>query len=151
MLQTARLMDPTARPAVERQNWASATIDLSRDRRDWAAMSGAQKGQLAWNLSGFFIGEERVTTQFGGLVSAYEDQSEEAFLCTQQVDEARHAQHFNRFFEQVIGVDGSFEERLDWARRHSSAPFEILFDRELLARTAGSWTTRATSRRRSST
>jgi ribonucleoside-diphosphate reductase beta chain len=34
-----------------------------------------------------------VTTQFSGLVMAYEDQSEEAFLTTQQVDEARHAQH----------------------------------------------------------
>jgi len=133
MLQTARLMDPQQLyEQWERQNWVSATIDFSRDRGDWAAISGAQKGQLAWNLSGFFIGEERVTTQFGGLVGAYEDQSEEAFLCTQQVDEARHTQHFNRFFEQVIGVDGSFEERLDWARRHLSRPFEILFDRELV-------------------
>ena len=29
----------------------------------------------------------------------------------------------------MIGVDGSFEERLEWARRHLSEPFEILFDR----------------------
>ncbi len=134
MLPTGRLMDPQQLYELwERQNWVSATIDFSRDRRDWAAMSGELKAQLAWNLSGFFIGEERVTTQFGGLVGAYEDQSEEAFLCTQQVDEARHAQHFNRFFEQVIGLDGSFQERLDWARRHLSAPFEVLFDRELVS------------------
>ncbi len=62
---------------------------------------------LSWNLSSFFIGEERVTTQFSGLVMAYESQSEEAFLLTQQVDEARHAQHFNRFYEQVLGLDGT--------------------------------------------
>ena len=73
--------------------------------------------QLAWNLSSFFIGEERVTTQFSGLVMAYESQSEEAFLTTQQVDEARHAQHFNRFYEQVLGIDGTFEDRLARADR----------------------------------
>ena len=116
----------------ERQHWMSSTIDFTQDKADWAAMDAEQKGQLAWNLSSFFIGEERVTTQFGGLVGAYETQSEEAFLCTQQVDEARHAQHFNRFFEQVLGLDGSFEERLDWARSHLNEPFEILFDQELV-------------------
>ncbi len=132
-LPTITLMDPQQLYELwERQNWVSASIDFTQDKLDWAAMSDEQKGQLAWNLSSFFIGEERVTTQFGGLVGAYEDQSEEAFLCTQQVDEARHAQHFNRFFEQVIGLDGSFERRLDWARQHLNEPFEILFDRELV-------------------
>ena len=116
----------------ERQHWMSSTIDFTQDKADWAAMSDVEKGHLAWNLSSFFIGEERVTTQFGGLVGAYEDQSEEAFLCTQQVDEARHAQHFNRFFGEVIGLDGSFEARLDWARDHLNEPFEILFDQELV-------------------
>ena len=87
----------------ERQNWQSHTIDFTQDRRDWEAMDDDLRRRLAWNLSSFFIGEERVTTQFSGLVMAYESQSEEAFLTTQQVDEARHAQHFNRFYEQVLG------------------------------------------------
>ena len=60
-----------------------------------------------------------MTTQFTGLVMAYEDQNEEAFLTTQQVDEARHAQHFNRFYEQVLQYDGTFEDRL--ARAASSS------------------------------
>ena len=132
-LPNITLMDPQQLYELwERQNWVSHTIDLGQDVVDWAGMSEDDKGHLAWNLSSFFIGEERVTTQFGGLVAAYEDQSEEAFLCTQQVDEARHAQHFNRFFEQVIGLDGSFEERLDWARQHLNEPFEYLFDQELV-------------------
>src|SRR6478609_11308363 len=88
----------------ERQNWQSHTIDLTRDREDWAAMDDELRRQLAWNLSSFFIGEERVTTQFSGLVMAYESQSEEAYLTTQQVDEARHAQHFSRFYEQVMSI-----------------------------------------------
>jgi ribonucleoside-diphosphate reductase beta chain len=84
--------------------------------------------RLAWNLSSFFIGEERVTTQFSGLVMAYESQSEEAFLASQQVDEARHAQHFNRFYEQVLAIDGTFEDRLREARGDLNKPFIEMFD-----------------------
>ena len=112
----------------ERQNWQSHTIDLSQDARDWAQMDPELRRQLAWNLSSFFIGEERVTTQFSGLVMAYESQSEEAFLTTQQVDEARHAQHFNRFYEQVLGIDGTFEDRLARAREDLNPAFVEMFD-----------------------
>jgi ribonucleoside-diphosphate reductase beta chain len=112
----------------ERQSWASHTIDFEQDRLDWQALDADLRSRLAWNLSGFFIGEERVTTQFSGLVMAYESQSEEAFLATQQVDEARHTQHFNRFYDQVIGIDGTFEDRLSAARRQVSPAFVELFD-----------------------
>jgi ribonucleoside-diphosphate reductase beta chain len=112
----------------ERQNWQSHTIDLTRDRQDWANMDPEVREQMAWNLSSFFVGEERVTTQFSGLVMAYESQGEEAFLTTQQVDEARHAQHFNRFYEQVLGLDGSFEDRLQRARRDLNPAFIEMFD-----------------------
>jgi ribonucleoside-diphosphate reductase beta chain len=78
------------------------------------------------------VGEERVTTQFSGLVMAYESQSEEAFLATQQVDEARHAQHFNRFYEQVVRYDGTFEDRLQRARKDLNDAFLVLFDENLV-------------------
>jgi ribonucleoside-diphosphate reductase beta chain len=112
----------------ERQNWQSHTIDFSQDRRDWATMDVELREQMSWNLSSFFVGEERVTTQFSGLVMAYETQAEEAFLTTQQVDEARHAQHFSRFYEQVLGLDGSFEDRLQRARRDLNPAFIEMFD-----------------------
>jgi ribonucleoside-diphosphate reductase beta chain len=112
----------------ERQQWQSHTIDFTVDRRDWARMDAELRERLAWNLSSFFVGEERVTTQFSGLVMSYESQSEEAFLTTQQVDEARHAQHFNRFYEQVLGIDGSFEDRLQQARRDLNPAFIEMFD-----------------------
>ncbi len=112
----------------ERQNWQSHTIDLSQDRRDWEQMDASLRHRLAWNLSSFFIGEERVTTQFSGLVMAYESQAEEAFLTTQQVDEARHAQHFNRFYEQVLGIDGTFEDRMRSAREDLNPAFIEMFD-----------------------
>jgi ribonucleoside-diphosphate reductase beta chain len=78
------------------------------------------------------VGEERVTTQFSGLVMAYETQSEEAFLTTQQVDEARHTQHFDRFYTKVLAMDGTFDERLERARQSVSPDFVKLFDHFLV-------------------
>jgi ribonucleoside-diphosphate reductase beta chain len=116
----------------ERQPWQSHTIDFTQDREDWAALSDDDKDNITWFLSSFFIGEERVATQFGGLVGAYESQSEEAFLTTQQVDEVRHAQHFNNFYTKVLGYDGSFEDRLDRAREDLNDSFKVLFDEVLV-------------------
>ena len=127
--QQIKLMDPQKLYELwERQQWLSQEIDFTQDKKDWANLSGEEKDQAIWGLSSFFIGEERVTTQFSGLVMAYESQSEEAFLTTQQVDEARHAQHFNRFYEQVLGIDGTFEDRLERARGDLNPAFIEMFD-----------------------
>jgi ribonucleoside-diphosphate reductase beta chain len=128
-LPSVTLMNPQQLYELwERQNWQSQAIDFTQDKRDWASMDPDLRGRLSWNLSSFFVGEERVTTQFSGLVMAYESQGEEAFLATQQVDEARHAQHFNRFYEQVLGIDGTFEDRLRRAREDITPAFVEMFD-----------------------
>jgi ribonucleoside-diphosphate reductase beta chain len=128
-LSSVKLMTPQQLYELwERQNWQSHAIDFTQDKRDWAEMAVELRERLAWNLSSFFVGEERVTTQFSGLVMAYESQGEEAFLATQQVDEARHAQHFNRFYEQVLGIDGTFEDRLTRAREDLNPAFIEMFD-----------------------
>lgn len=132
-LPDVKLMNPQQLYELwERQQWQSHTIDFAQDREDWNRLSEADKANLSWNLSSFFVGEERVTTQFTGLVAAYETQGEEAFLTTQQVDEARHAQHFNRFYEEVLQIDGTFEDRLERARRDLNEPFIELFDVHLV-------------------
>jgi ribonucleoside-diphosphate reductase beta chain len=116
----------------ERQNWVSHEIDFAQDRHDWEAMSDTAREEASWGLANFFVGEERVTTQFSGLVMAYDDQHEEAFLTSQQVDEARHAQHFNRLYEEVLRFDGSFESRLDRCRAQLNDAYRVLFDEELV-------------------
>jgi ribonucleoside-diphosphate reductase beta chain len=90
----------------ERQQWASAAIDFTQDRRDWERLDELDREHLLWNLESFCLGEHRVTSDFTPLVMAHESDSEEAFLCTQQVDEARHAQHFDRFRREVVGDGG---------------------------------------------
>jgi ribonucleoside-diphosphate reductase beta chain len=112
----------------ERQGWASHETDLTQDRRDWEAMPEEERDEMLWGLSAFFVGEERVTSQFSGLVLAAEDKHEEAFLISQQVDEARHAQHFNRLYEEVFSYDGTFEDRLERARQDLTADYFKLFD-----------------------
>src|SRR3954453_9471715 len=132
-LSTVKLMSPQQLYELwEKQNWVSHTIGFETDTTQWQGFDEQTKGDIAWSLSSFFIGEERVTTQFSGLVMAYEDQSEEAFLTTQQVDEARDAQHFNRFFKQVIGLEGDWEQRLGRVREDVNEAFVKLFDEVLV-------------------
>jgi ribonucleoside-diphosphate reductase beta chain len=116
----------------ERQHWSSHDTDFAQDREDWEAMPETEREEASWGLANFFVGEERVTTQFSGLVMAYEDQHEEAFLTTQQVDEARHAQHFNRLYEEVLQYDGSFEDRLARCRAQLNEHYVALFDEHLV-------------------
>src|SRR3989440_12757623 len=132
-LTSVTLMNPQQLYELwERQNWQSHTIDFAKDRRDWATMDVALREQMSWNLSSFFVGEERVTTQFSGLVMSYESQAEEAFLTSQQVDEARHAQFFARFYDQVVGIGGGIDAQLARVREELNDAFVTLFDDHLV-------------------
>ncbi len=117
----------------ERQQWLSQEIDFSGDVEDWASLTDEEREWFVWGMSAFFVGEERVTTQFSGLVMAYEDEQEEAFLTTQQVDEARHMQFFDRFYREVVGMrDADIRERLARVREDLNDAFVKLFDEALV-------------------
>jgi ribonucleoside-diphosphate reductase beta chain len=132
--RSLKLMDPQQLYQLwERQQWQSQAIDLERDKEQWAELSDEDKEEHLWGLSSFFVGEERVTTQFSGLVMAYEDEQEEAFLTTQQVDEARHMQFFDRYYREVMGLDHEFiQERLAFVRKDVTDAFVELFDKRLV-------------------
>jgi ribonucleoside-diphosphate reductase beta chain len=66
-------------------------------------------------------------------VMAYEDEQEEAFLTTQQVDEARHMQFFDRYYREVLGLDQeSIHQRLSHVRKDVTDSFVELFDERLV-------------------
>ena len=117
--RTLQLMNPQQLYELwERQQWQSQAIDLEQRQ---GAVGGARGGARGRSISGgsrsFFVGEERVTTQFSGLVMAYEDEQEEAFLTTQQVDEARHMQFFDRYYREVMRLDHALiQDRLAASR-----------------------------------
>src|SRR5687767_1971463 len=59
-LPDVKLMNPQQLYELwERQQWQSQTIDFTQDREDWARLSPEDKANLSWNLSSFFVGEER--------------------------------------------------------------------------------------------
>src|ERR687887_1049596 len=117
----------------ERQQWQSQAIDLERDKEQWAQIPDDEKEDHLWGLSSFFVGEERVTTQFSGLVMAYDDEQEEAFLTTQQVDEARHMQFFDRYYREVFQLDEKdIGSRLQRVRENVTPSFVTLFDENLV-------------------
>jgi ribonucleoside-diphosphate reductase beta chain len=117
----------------ERQQWLSQDIDFAQDQRDWANLNDEEREWATWLLSSFFVGEERVTTEFSGLVMAYEDEQEEAFLATQQVDEARHMQFFDRFYREVVGLESpDIADRLARVREYLNDAFGKLFDESLV-------------------
>jgi ribonucleoside-diphosphate reductase beta chain len=79
------------------------------------------------------VAEERITTKFSGLVGAANTSEEETtFLATQQVDEARHMQFFDRWFREVAGIDGGIKERLAASRVDVTDAFVELFDERLV-------------------
>jgi ribonucleoside-diphosphate reductase beta chain len=132
--RTLQLMGPQQLYELwERQQWQSQAVDLERDKEDWEKFSDEEKDQQLWGLSSFFVGEERVTTQFSGLVMAYEDEQEEAFLTTQQVDEARHMQFFDRYYREVFALEEKdIGGRLQRVRENVTDAFITLFDDNLV-------------------
>lgn len=132
--RTLKLMEPQQLYELwERQHWQSQAVDLEQDKRDFAGLDEQAREELMWILSAFFVGEERVTTEFSGLVMSYEDEQEAAFLTTQQVDEARHMQFFDRWFREVAALEGdSLHARLERVREALTEPFVKLFDESLV-------------------
>jgi ribonucleoside-diphosphate reductase beta chain len=117
----------------ERQQWLTQELDFTQDVEDWSGLTEEERDWFVWGMSAFFIGEERVTTQFSGLVMAYEDEQEESFLTTQQVDEARHMQFFDRFYREVVGMeDSDIQARLATVRENVNDAFVELFDKSLV-------------------
>ena len=106
----------------EHAHWAAQDIDLSRDRDDWARMPERERELLHFVLSSLMVAEERISTQFCGLVLAQDDEEEGSYLSTQLVDEVRHMQFYARFQNEVIADRATIAEHVERAPNTSSAP-----------------------------
>jgi ribonucleoside-diphosphate reductase beta chain len=117
----------------EDSQWSPFTVDLDRDREQWAEMSGEDRELIFFVLSSLMVAEERITTKFSGLVGAYGSEEEATFLSTQQVDEARHMQFYARFQDEVIASPDSIAAHVERARANVSDAFRHIFDEQLVA------------------
>jgi ribonucleoside-diphosphate reductase beta chain len=112
----------------EDSQWSPFAVDLAVDARQWGGMREADRDLILFVLSSLMVAEERITTKFSGLVSAYGTEEEATFLATQQVDEARHMQFYARFQDEVIAEPATVAAHVDRARAQVSDAFRHLFD-----------------------
>jgi hypothetical protein len=96
----------------EQGNWSAYDLDFSEDRNGWDALSEIQTKSALWIYSMFFYGEDSVTDNLSPYIDAAPKEEQKYFLATQQVDEARHAVFFHRFFREVIGAGESVSSTL---------------------------------------
>ncbi|MDX6580874.1 MAG: ribonucleoside-diphosphate reductase beta chain [Solirubrobacterales bacterium] len=113
----------------EQSSWQATAIDFSQDRVGWAALSDVQRRSALWIYSMFFYGEDSVTDNLSPYIDAAPREEQKYFLATQQVDEARHAVFFHRFFKDVIGAGDSIASTLAYTQSELSWGYRGVFDR----------------------
>jgi ribonucleoside-diphosphate reductase beta chain len=116
----------------EGAHWASQGVDLSRDPADWAGLEDGERDLLYFALSSLMVAEERISTQFCGLILARDDEEEGSFLSTQLVDEVRHMQFYARFQDEVIADPAAIAAHVSRAREILGDAFEQVFDQALV-------------------
>jgi ribonucleoside-diphosphate reductase beta chain len=116
----------------EGAQWNPWDVDLSRDQEDWQRLGDADRGLILWALSSLLVAEERIATKFASLVMAYDSEEEGSYLATQQVDEVRHMQFYNRFQNEVIAAPETIGAHVARAREQLSDAFHTIFDEGLV-------------------
>ena len=116
----------------EHAHWAAQDIDLSRDPSDWAGLEEGERNLLYFALSSLMVAEERISTQFCGLVLAQDDEEEGSYLSTQLVDEVRHMQFYGRFQDEVIADPATISAHVERSRQVLGEPFKKIFDEALV-------------------
>ena len=113
----------------EQGNWKATEIDFSEDRKGWQSLSEIQRKSALWTYSMFFYGEDSVTDNLSPYIDAAPLEEQKYFLATQQVDEARHAVFFHRFFKEVIGAGESIGSTLAYTEPQLGWGYRNVFDR----------------------
>src|SRR5687767_3305615 len=113
----------------EQSSWQATAIDFSRDREGWQALSDIQRKSALWIYSMFFYGEDSVTDNLSPYIDAAPKEEQKYFLATQQVDEARHAVFFHRFFKEVIGAGDDLASGLAFTEQYLNWGYHGVFDR----------------------
>jgi ribonucleoside-diphosphate reductase beta chain len=116
----------------ERAHWAAQDVDLSADLEQWPAIDQSERELLLFVLSALMVAEERISTQFCGLVLAQDDEEEGSFLSTQLVDEVRHMQFYARFQNEVVADPATISDHVARARELLGEPFRRIFDDALV-------------------
>jgi 1,2-phenylacetyl-CoA epoxidase catalytic subunit len=113
----------------EQGNWSAYDLDFSSDREGWDSLTDVQRESALWIYSMFFFGEDSVTDNLSPYIDAAPKEEQKYFLATQQVDEARHAVFFHRFFREVIGAGDSVASTLGFTESQLGWGYRNVFER----------------------
>src|SRR5262249_30075314 len=113
-------------------HWAAQDVDLSRDPGHWQGLEDPERDLLYFVLSSLIVAEERISTQFCGLVLAQDNEEEGSYLATQLVDEVRHMQFYARFQDEVIADPAAIADHIARARELLSERFRKVLDEALV-------------------
>ena len=96
-----------------------------------ASSPSSSAAAALWNYSLFFYGEDSVADNLSPYIDAAPREEQKYFLATQQVDEARHAVFFARFFREVAGrgAGGDISAALASTEPDLTWGFRKVFDR----------------------
>jgi ribonucleoside-diphosphate reductase beta chain len=89
--------------------WDPQSIDLSRDREDWARFTPPEKEFILRTLALFQAGEEAVTLELLPLIEVIASEGrieEEMFLTSFLWEEAKHVEFFRRWLDDVPEARG---------------------------------------------
>lgn len=129
------------RNAVER-HWDPADIDLGTDRTNLLDHLQAVDDTedyfdgLKMGLARFGAGEQAVTEDLAPLAVALDDVDDQLFVTTQLYEEAKHTDHFDRYWREVVHpVEETLglERSSPTADRWFNGPYVELFERDELA------------------
>src|SRR3954469_17657567 len=107
----------------ERAHWAAQDVDLEQDKSDWKALPEEQRNLLYWVLSSLMVAEERISTQFCGLVLAQDDEEDRSYPSTRFLGQVRHMQFSLRCQNEVIAAPGTIAAHVARAREALGEPF----------------------------
>lgn len=117
----------------ERLHWRAEELDFSKDIEQWRAMPDEDRARLLFTLNNFYHGEDVVAETLAPYIQAAPDTDQKIFMTTQLVDEARHVVFFDRFYSEVVNVDGiDMHARLETIRPSLPQGFEALFYEDLV-------------------
>src|SRR5713101_8305625 len=111
----------------EHQQWQATEVDLTTDAAQWSGLPDPVRDTLTEVMGQFYNGEESVTRNLGPILLAAPRVEHEIFLATQIVDEARHLVFFERYFKEVVHMDGDVEAHLAAIKPTYSRWYSTLF------------------------
>jgi ribonucleoside-diphosphate reductase beta chain len=114
-----------------RQRWDVYALDFSQDRIDWTEKMTEDERQSFLSIaSGFHHGERQVEIELPVFMMGASEE-EKLHIAAQIEDEARHTVFFDRFYREVVGIEGAdimevLDKSFRWVQETFVGPFGLL-------------------------